>query len=392
MREIKEDILEHSGHNSLSVDMQGADAVLESKVSFQQRLRAHVAIARLDHSIKNLFVLPGIIVPLSVDPALFNLRMIGTVCLAFVAITLVACSNYVINEVLDAPFDRLHPLKCNRPAARGLVNTGVAYGQWLLMMIVGVAIGLSISRAFTWTLLVLWVMGCLYNFPPVRTKDVPYLDVMTESINNPLRMLLGWFAVTTVLVPPVSLLIAYWTIGCYFMGLKRFSELTEIGDRLVAGKYRASFKRYTPESLLVSALFYASTAMLFLGAFIIRYRIELILSFPFVALTMAIYLRLAFEPASAVQNPEKLYREPLLMASFLATALVMCLLLFIRIPQLEKFFMPTLPVVQPSSQVGEPAGSTSIVARARSAMDYWHNQPALAEEFTPDVNARSEGL
>jgi decaprenyl-phosphate phosphoribosyltransferase len=124
-----------------------------------------------------------------------------------------------------------------------------------------------------------------------------------------------------------------------------------IRDRVVAGSYRASFKRYTSESLLVSALFYASTAMLFLGAFIIRYRIELILGFPLVALTMAIYLKLAFKPGSAVQNPEKLYREPMLMASFTATALVMCLLLFIRIPLLEKVFMPTLPGVQATSKV-----------------------------------------
>jgi 4-hydroxybenzoate polyprenyltransferase len=186
-------------------------------------------------------------------------------------------------------------------------------------------------------------MGCLYNFPPIRTKDVPYLDVLTESINNPLRMLLGWYAVTSVLVPPVSLLIAYWMIGCYFMALKRFSELSEIRGKTDAGAYRASFKHYTPESLLVSVLFYASTAMLFLGAFIIRYRIELILGFPLVALTMAIYLKLSFHAGSAVQNPEKLYREPLLMASFSATVLVMGLLLFIRIPQLERFFMPTLP-------------------------------------------------
>src|SRR5580704_6583317 len=174
----------------------------DTTITLKERISAHFAIARLDHSIKNLFVLPGVIIPLSIYPALLNKALIWRFLLAFVSITLVACSNYVINEVLDAPFDRLHPLKCNRPAARGLVNTGVAYGQWLLMMIAGVAIGLSISRAFTWTLLVLWVMGCLYNFPPVRTKDVPYLDVMTESINNPLRMLLGWFAVTTVLVPP----------------------------------------------------------------------------------------------------------------------------------------------------------------------------------------------
>jgi 4-hydroxybenzoate polyprenyltransferase len=273
----------------------------------------------------------------------------------------VACSNYVINEVLDAPFDRLHPIKRYRPAARGVVHIGAAYTQWLVMMIVGVAIGLTISKMFALMGLILWIMGCIYNFPPIRTKDVPYLDVLTESINNPLRMLLGWYAVTND-IPPVSLLIAYWMIGCYFMALKRFSELSELhksGDSALAGSYRASFKRYTPESLLVSVVFYASTAMLFLGAFIIRYRIELILGFPFVAFTMAIYLKLSFKPDSAVQNPEKLYREPLLMASFASTVLVMGLLLFIRMPRLEQFFMPTIPTS--TSPVPQPAPTSNLL-------------------------------
>jgi 4-hydroxybenzoate polyprenyltransferase len=318
--------------------------VIEQKVTLKQRIGAHLAIARLDHSIKNLFVLPGIIVPLSVMPQPLNAALLWKLVTAFVSITLVACSNYVINEVLDAPFDRLHPTKKNRAAARGHVNVPVAYAQWILMMLVGVGIGLLVGKMFALTAAFLWIMGCLYNIPPARTKDVPYLDVLTESINNPLRMLLGWYAVTSILVPPVSLLISYWMIGCYFMGLKRFSELNEIGDRSIAGSYRASFKRYTPESLLVSVVFYASTAMLFFGAFIIRYRIELILGFPLVAWTMAIYFKLAFKAESSVQNPEKLYKEPLLMGAFAATVVVMALLLFIRMPWLEASFLPSMPV------------------------------------------------
>ncbi|HUD22310.1 MAG TPA: UbiA prenyltransferase family protein [Acidobacteriaceae bacterium] len=321
----------------------------QMNVSFSRRLRAHLAIARLDHSIKNLFVLPGIIVPLSIYPRLLTWRLTETLAWAFVAITLVACSNYVLNEVLDAPFDRLHPTKKNRPAALGLVNIPLAYAQWILMMLAGVAIGWTISRPFAVTALALWVMGCVYNIPPLRTKDVPYLDVLTESVNNPLRMLLGWYAVAAWLVPPLSLLVCYWMIGCYFMALKRFSELRELGEGGVAGAYRASFKRYTQESLLVSVVFYASAAMLFFGAFVIRYRIELLLGFPLVALVMAIYFKLAFKRNSAVQNPEKLYREPGLMLWFSATVVVMVVLLFVRLSWLERLFMPTLPVVQPTS-------------------------------------------
>jgi decaprenyl-phosphate phosphoribosyltransferase len=324
---------------------------MQEKVTLKDRISAHIAIARLDHSIKNLFVLPGVIVPISIEPWLLTRGVIGKLVLAFISLTLVACSNYVINEVLDAPFDRLHPTKKNRAAARGHVNTTAAYIQWIVMMLVGVAIGLKVGEKFALTAAFLWVMGCFYNIPPARTKDVPYLDVLTESINNPIRMLLGWYAITSILVPPVSLLISYWMIGCYFMALKRFSELNEIGDKTLAGSYRASFKRYTPQSLLVSVMFYASTAMLFFGAFILRYRIELILAFPLVAWTMAVYFKLAFKAESSVQNPEKLYKEPTLMGAFAATVVVMGLLLFVRIPLLETFFMPTLP----STTVAAPA-------------------------------------
>jgi hypothetical protein len=49
--------------------------------------------------------------------------------------------------------------------------------------------------------------------------------------------------------------------------------------------------------------------MLFFGAFIVRYRLELILSFPLVAVIMAMYLHLSFRADWPVENPEKLYRE-----------------------------------------------------------------------------------
>jgi decaprenyl-phosphate phosphoribosyltransferase len=83
--------------------------------------------------------------------------------------------------------------------------------------------------------------------------------------------------------------------------------------------------------------------MLFFGAFIMRYRLELILSFPLVALVMAIYLSLAFKKDSAVQRPEGLYREPALMAAIVCCAAVMIVLLFIDVPILHRVFVPSIP-------------------------------------------------
>lgn len=311
-------------------------------VSIRVRLLAHTAIMRLDHSIKNVFVLPGIVIALSVTHSAFTAGMMRNVLLGFAATTLIACSNYVINEVLDAPFDRLHPVKCNRPAARGLVSVPLAYVQWIAMMVLGIAIAYQISVPFAVVAGVLWIMGCMYNIRPFRTKDVVYLDVVTESINNPLRMLLGWYMVTTAVVPPASLLVCYWMLGCFFMALKRFSEYRDIANAETAGAYRTSFKHYTEQSLLVSITFYASFAMLMFGSFIMRYRLELILAFPLVACMMATYFHLAFQRGSAVQNPEKLYREPLLMTELVVTATAIVLLLFVDLPFLGRLFTSSI--------------------------------------------------
>ena len=317
----------------------------EEQISFRARIGAHIKIMRLDHSIKNIFVLPGIIVPLSLLRIPLSISLLERIVVGLIATTLIASSNYVINELLDAPFDRLHPAKKCRPAAMRLVSTPAVYVQWISLMIAGMVTASMISVAFAVTAAGLWIMGCVYNIPPLRSKDVAYLDVLSESINNPLRMLLGWYMVTSVLTPPVSLLLSYWMIGCYFMALKRFSEFREIGTKQLAGKYRESFKYYSEQTLLGSVTFYAAISMLFFGAFIMRYHLELIFAFPLVALMMATYFNMAFEPHSAAQHPEKLYKKTWLMIEAGMTAIAIIALLYLRLPFMERMFAPTLPPV-----------------------------------------------
>jgi 4-hydroxybenzoate polyprenyltransferase len=307
-------------------------------------LLGHIRIMRVDHWIKNLFVLPGSVVALTAEPKKANFEIVPDMLLGMIAIGLVASSNYVINEVLDARDDRENPVKRGRPVAAGQVHVPLAYVQWAALMVGGVALGTFLSLPFAITLFLLWGMGCIYNFLPIRSKDIPYVDVLTEAVNNPLRMLAGWFIIDPpVSLIPASLLLSYWMIGAYFMAIKRFAEFRYMKDPGQAARYRRSFAYYSEPRLLISIMFYASAAMLFLGAFIMRYRLELVLSFPVVALVMSIYLALAFKPDSAVQAPEKLYREPMLMAVVIACAALMATLLFVDIPVLYRIFTPTLP-------------------------------------------------
>lgn len=305
-------------------------------------IQGHLEICRFDHWIKNVFILPGLLIAISVYPQGLSKHLVFSILIGFLAAGLIASSNYVINEVLDAPFDALHPTKRNRPTPAGRVNIRWAYIQWIALMLLGLGLGSLISQAFMLVLLWLWVMGCIYNIPPIRAKNVPYVDVLVESINNPIRLLIGWYIVSPPIQIPVSLLISYWMIGAYLMAIKRFAEMRDISKNISARQYRKSFAYYTEQNLLVSIMFYAAASMLFFGAFVMRYRLELILSFPLIAFIMAMYLNLAFKEDGVAQAPEKLWKEtPLMLASFLCLLLMVFLMNF-PLPIFTAFFQQSI--------------------------------------------------
>lgn len=316
---------------------------MPSSLTSRHTFSAHLRIARIDHWVKNVFVLPGIVVALTLYRLPLTWHLVGKTVVALLAVGLIASSNYVINELCDAPFDRFHPLKRNRPVPSGAVIIPVAYAQWIFLGIAGLALSWTISSWFAWNMLVLLIMGSAYNLRPLRTKDVPYLDVLTEAINNPLRLLAGWLIVSSTF-PPLSLLLSYWLIGCYFMALKRYAEYRHLKEDDSLSKYRTSLAFFTPELLLFTVVFYASSAMLFFGAFLMRYRLELVFSFPLIAAVMAIYFSLAFKRDSPAEHPETLYKERKLMLAVVGCSVVMILCLVVDMPWISSFFTPTAPV------------------------------------------------
>jgi 4-hydroxybenzoate polyprenyltransferase len=139
----------------------------------------------------------GVVLAVFYEPRVASWASVAPLVVAVIATCLVASSNYVLNELLDGPNDRLHPEKRFRPVPSGRVRPSLAYVEWLALATVGFALALSLNKYFFFSALWLWVMGIAYNVPPLRTKEWPYLDVLSESINNPIRLLLGWFALVS---------------------------------------------------------------------------------------------------------------------------------------------------------------------------------------------------
>jgi decaprenyl-phosphate phosphoribosyltransferase len=303
-----------------------------------QSIWPYIQIARIDHWFKNTFMLLGVLVAFFYEPASITWASIPDIAVALLATCLVASSNYVLNELLDGATDRFHPEKKHRPVPSGKIRSGFAIMEWLFLGAVGAILASFVSLSFFVSALVLWLMGVAYNVPPIRTKELPYLDVLSESVNNPLRLFLGWFAVVPEKVPPLSLVLAYWMVGAFFMATKRFAEYRHIADPKAASQYRQSFGYYTENRLLVSMFIYATMSALFSGIFIVRYRVELILFVPLAAGFFGYYLKLGLQQDSPAQHPEKLYRERGFVRYLIVSMAVIVLLMLVQVPKLYDLF------------------------------------------------------
>jgi decaprenyl-phosphate phosphoribosyltransferase len=303
-----------------------------------QSIWPYIQIARVDHWFKNTFMLLGVLVAFFHEPASITVAKLPQIALAFLATCLVASSNYVLNELLDGATDSFHPEKKHRPVPSGKIRSGVAIIEWLLLGVAGASVAFLLSLSFLMSALMLWIMGIAYNVTPVRTKELPYVDVLSESLNNPLRLFLGWFAVVPDKVPPLSLILAYWMVGAFLMATKRFAEYRHIGDAKLATQYRQSFGHYNENRLLVSMFIFATMSALFSGIFIVRYRVELILFVPLAAGFFGYYLKLGLQHDSPAQHPERLYRERGFVRYLVLSMVVLVMLMLIQVPVLYDLF------------------------------------------------------
>jgi 4-hydroxybenzoate polyprenyltransferase len=169
---------------------------------------------------------------------------------------------------------------------------------------------LFFSIPFFLSLLVLLLAGFLYNIKPFRTKDIPFLDSVSESANNPIRFLIGWFAFSSPhLFPPLSLLLAWWIFGNFLMISKRLSEFRLLKDK--AENYRSSLSRYTVKSLILGITL--STIFFFAGYFVFAftYRLQ---SFFYLSPLVFLYFFLIFwktlREKEAMEEPERLLKHP----------------------------------------------------------------------------------
>lgn len=236
----------------------------------------YLKLLRINHWFKNFFIFFGIFFAVWRIGIPFQRSIIFDAVFAFFASSLVSSSNYVINQIADIKYDRLHPKKRNRPLAASKIS---AFRALIISIAIFVLVFIISFRyysiQFVSSLSVLWIAGLFYNIEPLRLKDKFLIDVLSESINNPIRFLVGWYVLPVTTFPNVLLLLFTWTFGAVLMTAKRYDEILVHGKDLI--RYRNTFNYYNKNLLSKLTYLYEIVSLIVFTIFSISISIKLVI-------------------------------------------------------------------------------------------------------------------
>lgn len=149
---------------------------------------AIVRLLRPKQCSKNLLVFAGLIFTGS-----FTVQdLVFRTLIAFAAMCLASSGTYALNDALDAPKDRLHSKKKNRPVASGEISPGIAIAIGLTLVAAGCGLAFYLNLASGYVVLSYLLLQALYNG---ALRKIPVADVFGISIGFVLRAMLGATAI-----------------------------------------------------------------------------------------------------------------------------------------------------------------------------------------------------
>jgi 4-hydroxybenzoate polyprenyltransferase len=211
---------------------------------------------RIKAWIKNLFVF----VPIVFAGELTDWSKLIATIVAFFVFCLVSSSIYVLNDVLDAEKDALHPVKRYRPTASGIISKRNGIVFCLILMVCGLVLSFA-ANYFVFILAISYILlNILYT---ISLKQIVIIDVFCIAAGFILRLYAGSAASGEPISDWLFLTIVAMSL---FMGFgKRRGEILKTGGtetRSVLALYDLSFLNamiYTSAGL--SLIFYSLWAM-----------------------------------------------------------------------------------------------------------------------------------
>ena len=162
-------------------------------------------LLRVEQWTKNVVVFAAFFFALGDLNQNLSLHLLWKVALAALAFALVSSGVYILNDLRDAPRDRLHPAKRFRPIAAGEVRPRAALTVSALALAAGLWGSWQIAPHLFAVTAAYFAMQLAYTF---GLKSVSLLDVMIIAAGFVLRAIAGAEAIAVPISP--------WLLVCTF--------------------------------------------------------------------------------------------------------------------------------------------------------------------------------
>lgn len=142
-----------------------------------------------------------------------KLSIAFTACVTF---CLLSGAVYLFNDIIDYKQDRIHPNKCGRPIASGILPLSAAKRAFFIIVSFSLAVAFWINVYFAIVAIAYLAIQIVYS---VVAKHIVIIDSFSVASGFFLRVLAGAMA--------INVLVSSWLLICTFFLISFFGPLQE---------------------------------------------------------------------------------------------------------------------------------------------------------------------
>ncbi len=302
-----------------------------------KKIYTYLQALRINQWIKNLVIFTAIVF----SGNLFQFDLFLKTTFGFFIFCLLSSTSYVLNDIIDYPYDKKHPIKKKRPIAAGLITIAEATFIVFLLTLISLILALFFSLSFFFLSLIFLLLHFFYS---LYLKRKPVIDIFSISFSFMLRAFAG--EVITGYHIPIWLLLTIFFISLFMASVKRHAELVAHGKETRISLYRYNehfldFLTYTSGTLaIISYSFYTyfeklpQAETVFIEFFNLLYpnfeaRKWLMITIPIVVYGIARYAQLLYERYEGERPEYIITTDKPLIATILIWGLIIISLIYI---------------------------------------------------------------
>jgi 4-hydroxybenzoate polyprenyltransferase len=193
-----------------------------------------IKVARPVHWVKNLALFAALLF----SGNLFTEPYLARVSIAFISFSFAASAGYILNDIVDAEQDRLHPIKKDRPIASKKLPETVALASMLGFALGSLLIASSLNNLFFFSVSGYMLLQVLYS---LGFKNIHIIDILVIASGFILRVYAGAFVIDAHL--SVWFLLCVVSAALFLASGKRRAEMGVITG--TKAETRKSLNRYS---------------------------------------------------------------------------------------------------------------------------------------------------